>query len=459
MTDCAVVRTDALGVAPFFYRKIGESYLFSSHATLLHLAGDSPNLYTWITLLQTGCPVGDDGFYQEIKRFPPGTEAVIGRNDAHFKCWFDIRSLPDASARVDDSTYVAIESATSEAIQKCLKLRPGPITLPFSSGYDSRRFFACLHANSIEFNAITCQTFHWKMGGWYDLDLPCAPKIASAFGVPCTTLEAAVGQKAIDYSQKRLGLVGTETFMHTWAMPLMDWFADQPPSLIFDGLAGDALGNHGYEFSGLHETPEKDLRILVDERSNPKFFRNLSSLFPNVSEYRAFYESKITSLAPTLARSEILYLQARTRRGISTCITMMHPPGQLPVFPYYDMGFVRAALTYHPGDKYQLFFQEECLRRFYPQYLDFEGTRNIPIGFPKVPRQVHRRLDREGDVFTFGDLRTVLAALKYLSVSNRLLLLLALVSKTIRNKRKWLYQPLLLLVKAARENRPFIHID
>ena len=137
---------------------------------------------------------------------------------------------------------------------------------------------------------------------------------------------------------------------------------------------------------------------------------------------------------------------------------MMHPPGQVVIFPYYEMAFVRATMRYHPADKYKWFFQKECLRRSYPAYFDFPGSRNVPAVMTPLAAERSAAMDQQDDDFTFGDRSVVLTALKYLSLPNKVLLLLALVFKPLRQRRRWLLGPLLTLVKTQRSHRSFVKL-
>lgn len=452
----AVVRSDAFGVSPLFYREQNGMYFFSSHPSLIHFDNDRPDLVSWAGLLQNNFAIADKSFYEDIHRFPAGSQLELTNTSAQMQAWLDVATLPRGDESIDDNAFEVVEAAYREGMEKCMKLDVGAITLPFSSGYDSRRFFASLVNNRAAFSAVTCQTFHRKIGGDYDIDSFYAPKIAAAFGIDHTLVHATpADQVAKDY-QRRMSLIGTETFMHAWAVPFMRWLSARPPSVVLDGLAGDTLGNSGFEFDGLHQDGETDTAILLRETVHPRVFRQLSKAFPSEREYALQYESYLRALPPTLNRAELAFLQLRTRRSISPWLTMMHPPGQVVVFPYYDMGFVRATLTYHPGEKYQWFFQKECLKRFYPDYFNFPGSRNLPKDLVPLPSAQSRALDDAAEKFTYGDWSVVMATFKYLRPANRVLLVLAVLFKGVRTRRGWLFGPLLSLVKTHKSHRPFL---
>jgi hypothetical protein len=455
-TGTAVVKSDAFGVAPLFHRQSGSSHFFASHPGLIHFPGDQADLTSWLSMLQNGHVLSDRSFYRGISRFPAGTQMTVSTGGARTERWFRFEDLPEGSEKINDQAFEVVENAYRNAMERCLRLDGESITVPFSSGFDSRRFFAFLQQKKVLFKAVTCQTFHLKKGKDYDIDSYFAPKIASAFGVECELVTAATPEELAADTVRRQALIGTETFMHAWAVPLMRWLEKRPPSIVFDGLAGDTFGNSGFEIDGLHESPEHDAALLVQETVKPHVFSQLSGLFPSVSAFTDKYKAYLKQFPGNLNQAELAFLQARTRRCISPWITMMHPPGHVIVFPYYDMEFVRATLAYHPAEKYKWFFQKECLKRFYPEYFDFEGSRNLPADHPPLAEAESRSRDAVAAGFAYGDFPTVAAALKYLSLKNKALLLLSLVSRPLRERRDWLFRPLLLLVKTQRQGRIFV---
>lgn len=455
----SLIRSDALGVAPFFYRAIpGGGYLFASHPQLIRLETDEVDLTSWMSMIQNGFCYGDKTFYKDVHRVPGGVEFVVSRSGLERRPWFDINTLPNGEKPIDDNAFELVENEYVNSLTKLLALG-APRILPFSSGYDSRRFFATMKEKGVEFQAVTCQTFHRKNGRDYDIDSLFAPKIAKSFGVDCLLLPASPLAEYCSDSLRRMTLIGTETFDHGWAIPLMNWLAKQPMSIVFDGLAGDTLGNSGYEFNGLHEDPSQDVEILARETVSLEKFSHLSGLFPSSAEFLRQYRTHLEHYPNNLNGAELAFLQGRTRRCISPWITMMHPPGQVIVFPYLDLNFVRATLEYHPAEKYKWFFQKECLKRSYPAYFDFLGSRNLPKNMTPLSIRRTQAYDRQAEEFAYGNILVVLSALKYLTFSNKMLLLLAAVFAPLRRRRSWLILPLLLMVKIHRTNLGFIEVS
>lgn len=445
-----LVKSDPLGVAPFYYRSLpGGGYMFASHPPLLYLEKDKVNLMGWMSMIQQGFFYGDQSFYKEIHRIPAGIEFTVHPEKLEKKVWFDISALPTGEKKIEDESFQIVENAYATAMEKLLLLEESRI-LPFSSGYDSRRFFATMVEKKIAFKAVTCQTFHRKKGKDYDIDSFFAPKIAASFGIDCEIISASAPEQYMTDSCRRLSLIGTESFAHGWAVPLMDWLTKQPISVVFDGLAGDTLGNSGYEFDGLHKDVVSDINILMKETVDVKKFDHFSDFFPNSKEFKCDYQKHLECYPNNLNGIEFAFLQGRTRRGISPWITMMHPPGQVVVFPYCDVNFVSATLQYHPAEKYKWFFQKECLKRSYPAYFDFPGSRNMPAELSPVSKELSDAMDRHVHKFVYEDKSAVLCALKYLNFSNKILMLLSVFFHPLRSRRNWLFVPLLLLVKTQK---------
>ena len=455
-TKQAVIRSDAFGVAPLFYRRSGAAWLFGSHPGLLHFTGDQVDLNAWLSMLQSGQMLGEQSFYSEIARFPAGTQMTINGSYEVLERWFSFAELPYGNQPIDDSTFETVENAYRSSMDRCLRLDLEEKTLPLSSGYDSRRFLGTLVQRNVAFHAVTCQTFHRKNGRDYDIDAHFAPKMAAAFGVPCELIAAVPIDCIAGDVQRREALIGTETFDHDWAVPLMRWLGTRPPSMVFDGLGGDTFGNSGFEINGLHESPEKDVDLLVNHAAKPYLFRLLSSRFLRLAEYKATYRNYLVQFPSNLNRAELAFLQSRTRRGISPWITMMHPPGHVVVFPYFDIEFAQATLSFHPAEKYKWFLQKECLRRWYPDFFDFPGTRNLPKDYAPLPLAISLARKREVDGYLYGELSTIIGSLRYLSLPNKVLLILAKVFPILRKRLDWLFKPLLSLVTTKRHAKVFL---
>ncbi len=458
-SQSAIVRSDAFGINPLFYRRENGTWLFASHPGLIHLAGDSPDLISWASLIQDGYPFGDRSFYNDINRFPAGAEMHINGKECETKQWFDFSKLPKGTVAVDDEAINVIENAYRNSMARCLSLKIENVTLPFTSGFDSRRFFAFMVRNGIKFKAVTCQTFARKKGRDYDIDSIYAPKIAAAFGIECDVIPASSNEQLVADIQKRQSLIGTETFMHSWAMPLMQWLSRRPPSLVFDGLAGDVLGNSSFDIEGLDGSPNRSAAQIVEKAVKPRTLRHLSASINSIRDYREKYEQYVAKFSPNRNQSQLAFFQSRTRRSVAPWITMMHPPGHVVVFPYCDTEFAHVALTYDPGQKFQRYLQRECLQRFYPEFYDFASSRSLPPDHAPISKEISLSRYQAQKAYVYSDTSIVWAACQYLSFPNQALLLAAKFIPNLRQRRDWVFRPLLMILRTERENVPYINLN
>ncbi len=450
------VKSDPFGVSPVYYQKSNGVYLFSSHPTLIVLEKNRPDYYSWLSLIQNDFIFGDRSFYENIQRIAPGSEVIIDCAGENVNRWFDLNSLPQGVDSVDEASFGLVEEACQQSIDKCLDLGIGNITLPFSSGYDSRRFFASFQNRGVIFKALTCQSYQHKNGKFYDIDGTFAPKIGGFFGVDVEVIKATKASDLEKDYQDRMQFIGTETFMHGWSLPLIRRMRSLDESIVFDGLGGDTLGNGGFEYEGLHASNEKDKTIILEETVNNKVFKFVSKLWPSKGEYVREYQSEMDRFPSTPNGIELVFLLFRTRRSISPWITMMQPPGDVVVFPYLDVGFAKACLRYSPVEKYSWFFQKECLKRFWPRYYDFEGSRNLPVDMRSIPGLEIASIGRAKRIFAvLSSSASMRENLKFL---NKVIWQSLSMLKLTKTPRSWFYEKLLMLVKCEESKKVFVSL-
>ncbi len=453
------VKSDPFGVSPLYTRKVGNRHFFASHPVLIKQETDKPDLISFLSLIQNGFIFGDRSYYQEISRVAAGTEISFNSTEVNEQRWFDFSCLPKGTESITEQSFIKVEKACQSAIDKCLKLQQEQIIIPFSSGYDSRRFFASLQKRKVDFKAVTSQSYHSKNGKLYDIDAPFSSLIAQHFDVETTIIPATEPDKLSKDLDKRNELIGSESFMHSWSIPLFNWLGKEPPSIIFDGLSGDTFGNGGFEFTGLHESANDDIEIVLKAMVNKDLFSNLNKSWPSVTDYTEAFRKEMMKIPLSLNQVELVFLQFRGRRAISPWITMMQPPGHVVVFPYYDLNFVNACMSYHPAKKLATFFQKECLKRFWPEYYDFKGSRNLPKDFSPLDDGIAKsRVKAEKDwLKNSRDVEVKL--MKSLSIKNTLLRKTAKHLPVINKRRNWLFEPLSKLLKFEESSRTIIKIN
>jgi hypothetical protein len=182
---------------------------------------------------------------------------------------------------------------------------------------------------------------------------------------------------------RRRILIAAESCEHTWALSLMRSLP-QRPTVFFDGLAGDALGETGYDWiSGLHVSPESDHLLIARHEINDDFDTILRrKRWPSAAAVRNELCEYIESLPAGVNRTELAFLLLHTRRSTALWSQQMLPAGHVGVYPYLDLDYIRTTLQYDPQDKLKESFQKSCLQTYWPRYFAYPGNRDFPSAMP-----------------------------------------------------------------------------
>lgn len=446
---CLTIKTDAFGVSPLYYRKHKTTYIFASHPLLIGLENDTPNLFAWMSLLQNGFIYGENTIYKNISRVPQGSFIHISQDGMSNSKWYSFSKLPDGTELIGKNTFKENEERLRKVLKKSTKLNLPHRILPFSSGYDSRRLLVNLDWMKTSFTAVTCQSYHRIKGVFYDLDSVFAKKIAKKIGCNTQIVAATKTANLLSDFKTRLALIGSESFMHTWSIPLIRWFQKQKPSIIFDGLGGDVTGNGEHALAGFHKSPQRNLELVIDTEINPGVFKLLNTNWPRKDEFIDDYKSALNSFPFNMNQVELAYLQFRTRRSISPWINMMHPPGHVVVFPYYDLDMIENSFRYHPKEKNKILFQKECLRQYWPSVADMEGTRKIPEDIEPLPRHYIQERERSEMTFLFKGVGNQLN--QHLNFKSKIHWELSKRNPFFMEKAKWFFSPLCMLELVGKQ--------
>ena len=368
--------SDAFGIAPLYYRRLGELILFSTNSRYLVAENDEPDYMAWRCLIQSGFIAADRTLSASIRRVPAG-DALQFHHDSDEQChWFNYESLPKGIQRIDDNAVAKVEQAFQNALSRCLGLKADGNILPLSSGYDSRRILAGFIKRKVPFKAATVRVYQKSHR---DLDAKFASLMAKELGFPHYVVEAQnILEYVYDDYQRRV-LIDAETDLHTWAIALMRSLPEYP-TLFFDGLAGDALGEAGFdEISGLHASPELNKMLILKHTINDDYNAILSpGKWPSAKTVRDEIGSYIETLPSGINQAELAFLLFRTRRAIAPWSQQILPAGHVAVYPYLDLDYIKTTLQYCPADKLHESFQKLCLEKFWPQYSLYFGSREIP---------------------------------------------------------------------------------
>jgi hypothetical protein len=446
--------TDALGMGPLYHRMLGDLVLFSTNPRYLATSDDRPDLLAWRGLVQSSWIVGDLSLSEDVRRVPAGHAIRFSGDGQHLQSWFDFDRLPGGTRSVEPGAVGEVEEVFQQAITRCLGLGGGGrgSVLSLSSGFDSRRILASLVHRRVDFQAITRRVFQRE---YRDLDGRFASEMARAFGFRHTVVEpGGVDQYVADDLVRRL-LVDSETREHSWVPQLMHALPAQP-TLFFDGIAGDVLGNPvGWQvLTGLavaSRSPDHELEAIVAHAINPGFDSILSrGRWPSESDLRATLRAYLRTWLPRENLGELAFLLLRQRRSISLWSQQFLPPGHIPVCPYLDLDYLKLLLGFRSTEKHATAFQRACLREFWPEFYRYPGNRDVPTDVPPGSSALTNERTarcREALWEEISSTRNSRAELhELLSTKGRIRLELARRSRTIATRSDWLLPPILELV-------------
>ena len=375
---------DAFGIAPLYWRRHGEVVLFATNPRFLRCAGDDLDPLAARMFVHRRGLLGDVSLVPGVRRVPPGRvlrfDAAAGAVPVEHE-WFPLRDLPTGEEPITERMVCEAEEAFRVAVRRCVRLMPGATAeLPLSSGDDSRRILVALREGGTPFRARTVRILQKEHR---DLDARFTAQMARELGFEHTVLEhAPPAQYAADDRACRV-LMASEITEHTWFAPVVRALGTAP-TLVFDGLAGDTLGNTGLGVAGIYALPEEQkIAAIVDGAVSSHATGMLrAGAWASLEAVHAYTAALVGTLPPGPNRSDLAFLLFRARRGTSLSSQHLLPPGQLPVYPYLDLDHATVALRPSPLDKLRQTLQARCLERFWPAYHAYPGSRRLPPDLP-----------------------------------------------------------------------------
>lgn len=440
-----ILCADLLGMSPVYYAAVGDALIFSTNPRYLRVAGDAPDRLAWRCLLETGFLAGDVALTRGVRRLPAGQALRASHAGVDLVRHYDLAQLPDGTRPLDDAGIADVERVFQQAMDRCLALDAGRLVLPLGSGHDSRRMLASLVERGLPFESVTCRVFH----GGRDLDARYAAEMARDIGFPHTIVEPSSPARYVERDVARRLLVDSETFSHTWALDINEALPAEP-AVIYDGLAGDALGDPGFRLPGLYRSPRTDIDVIVADCVRDAFRRVLNrTQWPTGADVAAFLRGWLETLPQRANLAEHAFLLSRVRRSTALQALPLVPPGRLVVFPFLDLDYVRLLFEFSPADKNRTVLQRACLARFWPRYYKYPGTRDVPSDAVKRPKDA----DLETTLLCFTALLDEVACAggvdvvrDLLSRRGRIGFAGAQLSRTIASRAHWYCTPLMELV-------------
>lgn len=444
------IKSDVFGISPVYLKETESGVYFSSHYSLLIEDGACPDLVGQLSMLKNGFSVGQRTCFGSVERMAPASLYRYSAIHKNRTSWFDFGSLECRGRTVDKKAVEEVELLFSQAMQRCCALAYGNVCLPFSSGYDSRRILGYLLDKRVDFSAVTARSLKRIGSDLYDIDARFAGSLCRALGISHETVELPSLANVPAWLGLRDEMYGSESWMHDWAVPLVERLSQSPPGVIFDGLGGDVLGNSGYESRLFHDCSETNIGIFFAETLKQSLDPVLGYGKEVIEQFVYEYWNFLASLPFGSNQSEIAFLLTRTRRSVSTWIAASHSSSHLPVYPYFDLDYVRKCLEFLPGEKYKKFLQKECLRHFHPHLYQYPGSRDLPPNLMPEPHEWTKRMRSSSLSYYLSALR---GSDVYLRMRRSDKVLLELVLKSgINLPRNWLFEMLGRLAASTRSS-------
>jgi hypothetical protein len=446
--------TDVFGMGPLYYRVWNSSLLFASNPRFLALDGDHPDYLAWRTLIQTGFIASDRSLDRDVKRVPAGFSITWNGTAFEQRAWFNFDRLPEGSRKVDAGALQDVEDSFQQAVSRCQDLGFDHVTLPLSSGHDSRRILASLLSRDVDFDALTVR---FRQKEFRDLDATYAAAMAADFHFRHTVVEPGTPQQYAERDVARRNMLDNESYMHAWAISLMEALP-RHPSLFFDGLLGDILGNPGFRMDNMYHSTKQDLDLITRECVTNFFDPYLANnAWPTAADVVSDIEAYLQPFMGRHNMAEFAFILLRQRRLTSAWSQQLTPAGHVIACPYLDFDYLSLLFEFKPSDKHATVFQQACLRKFWPQFYKYPGNRDIPADLPPGQPTLELNqdltcLERLFDEIDATDAGHELNDL--LTIKARTALMMAKFNRGIAARSRWFLQPVAELVSRQARRRP-----
>jgi hypothetical protein len=367
--------TDALGMAPLYYRIFRGHVLFATKPDWL-VAPDSGLDETGAgSLAAAGFPVADRSLVAGVERVPPGTRLCFDRSlTPRVERWHGPEAFPPPETPLDASALRLVEERLDQAIDRCRALAYGPEILPLSSGYDSRRILASLVRRGERPDCITVRVY---IKGHRDLDAVYAGEICRRFDCPHSIIELPEPETYSRDDVFRRRETGGETKSHTWVVSMMRALPARP-MLLWDGILGDVLGNPGFRLDGLYQDTAADIDRIAGILSHVRHGRYLADALADGEAIASEVRAALAPFAGMRNVAELAFLIMRQRRMTALWSQQLADPHHLVACPYLDLDYMEACMRIRPEDRHRDPLQEACLRAFHPELAGIPGSRRIP---------------------------------------------------------------------------------
>ncbi len=436
--------TDLFGIGPIYYRIVDGTIFFSSTSALLSFETDTPDYSAWFHRILNGNIPGKYTLTKEINIADYGSVTTFRKNKVEINKWYDFESLPVGTKEVNDEALEKSEEIFSKSMRRCEAINHGKSLLAFSSGHDSRRILAHLLKDEI---SIECFTMQMPDADGFDVDAPCAKKIADDLGVSHKIFKYPTSDNWIEYDHQRLFSLDAQSQFHTWSVPFFREYKNQN-ICVYDGLGGDLFGYNGWMFH----------HRLADRYPNASPNMLKKELFPTTeqvsSDIKAFQKEQPKNYNQAL----LTFALWQTRKATSTWGQQQASPGQLFLYPYFDIEYIEEMLSYglKEGDMFKP--QEAILNKFWSKLAEYPGSRNIPENSSNIDilRRRNEHAALKAQLSRLNGLRPLRLCLKdILTIPARMVLNLSQFMSIFFQKTSW-WSKQVVEILYWWNSRPFI---
>lgn len=368
VSECNIsVYTDPLGFSPLYTRDT-DGLLLSNIAGCLSFEQDEIDLLALRSFLSNGYIPNNRTLTENINRSKEGYNFKI---TLPYECEL-IKNceLPKDSPDLDvnDKSITECSRIFQKTITKLSNKEN--ITLPLSSGWDSRRILAALIKNE---KKPSCYSSEVKNSAGIDVDAQHAKELANYHNLKHHTVKRDFITKSHKHARLLRVLFSGESNEHIWAYSLFEKMPKR--NYIFDGLAGDVLGNSGFGDSSLYQTNNHKAIIDYLMRSTSDFlFKN--EIWPKSSDVDSEILSHISHYPKNDIAPELTFISMHTRRRTSFWGQMISSPESIVLAPYLDIEYLTYMLRIKPNQKHAQWMQGKILEKEAPETKSIKSSRD-----------------------------------------------------------------------------------
>ena len=382
----ATVRTCRYGFFPLYYYATGEEFGVSSSLPKLLACGAPAELddAAVATFLRLGWLVGDDTVFRAIRVVPPNGKVrwSAGALQVSGGPWYPKTQSLGRDAAVDGFGELFRQAVRRRAAADA------PAALPLSGGRDSRHILLALAA--VGCPPRVCFTTH-DLPPYREGNIRAAAVLCERLGIE----HRVVGQpdSRLDAELRKNRDTSFGALEHAWAVRLFGEIAGSA-SIVYDGLAGDALSASAYLKKDLMDLFERgDLEALADRIVANWSWRTSEQALARVLTEPAARRFSRALAVQRVARELAVHADAtiplksfnfwnRTRRATALSPFAIAPAaGLVALTPYLDYEVFDFLASLPAEMLLDRTFHTETIHRHYPAFRDvpFAGETGSPL--------------------------------------------------------------------------------